>query len=149
MPSTKIKYWIKATLLTILTLVVILTIYIVISLKVSTHYEDKVFSTTEWLNNSDKRFELIKDLKDSKKINGKAKLEVISILGEPNTNTPKSEKDIMVNGLYDNFPDTSKTNVDFVYYIGTRPGPLQPEQYFFIWFENDTVSKYIIRGTYN
>lgn len=147
--SDKIKYWIIATLLIALSFVVVFTIYIAIVIKIESYYQDKEFTTKEWTDNPDKRFELIKNLMDSKKLNGKNNLEMISVLGQFNTNTAKNKDDIMVNGLYDNFPDTTNTNVDFVYYLGTKPGLLQSPLFLFIWFKNDTVSKYEIRGTYN
>lgn len=148
MITGKKRNWIKWGLFSILALFVIFIIYVVVMINVSDNFEARKFNTTEWKQNPEKRFELVDDLINSKLLDGMSKTEVIEILGPPETNTPKGEKDKKVNGLYSHFPDTTGCGTDLFYFLGTRPGIMQPEQYFFIWLENGTVMKYKIRGTF-
>ncbi len=150
MKTGKKRNWIKWLLVSILALVVLYLVFVVVVvvISVSDNFEARKFNTTDWKQKPEKRFELVDDLMKSKLLDGKSRAEVTKVLGPPETNTPKSEKDKMVNGLYSHFPDTTGSGTDLFYFLGTRPGIMQAEQYFFIWLENGSVMKYKIRGTF-
>lgn len=87
------------------------------------------FDKELWLVNEKERATMVGDLMSKKILDAKSREQVIDLLGEPT----------------DSVEYFQKSHPDLIYYVGPETGINGVDsEWLLIWFENDTVSKYLV-----
>lgn len=127
-PLKKRRFWILSFISTIILFLVSPYILVFVTLFQSGTIE-KPFNTERWINNQDKRTEIVDDLIDKRLLNNLTQEQVINLLGEP---------------LKDN-PYFVSTGRDMIYHLGRERNPLGVDsEWLLIWLDDNKVTRYEI-----
>ena len=123
-PVTRWGFWVSVVLTTpVIYFLVVFALFAILSYSPS-----RDFSKEAWLNEPNKRVELINDLLKNYEIKGKTREEIIALLGDPLEKSPY-------------FQESGR---DMIYLLGPERGTIfgLDSEWLLLWLDNGLVTKY-------